>query len=596
MPRERRARRAIVSSCVLALALSATSDASAASADARAVNTHGATSADVLARFDARARAETSTTGAMDDVNALEAAVAAAVEVREAREAFEAFAARDGRRAAYCARAEAYPCAESERRWEIFRENYGVVIALDRAAAAGLGSRGRRGGGGEGEVGTSSRARYGTTLWSDKTRDEFSSSVGRLAPSSDDERRRSSEKRDGWKRMHEEFLRRNEDIWKNERSADGELFDASNLPKRWDWRDYGGVSQVWEQGACGGCWAFTTAAAVEGVHFIWTKESVTLSPQMLLECDPIDQDCTGGNMVTGYQYAVMKGGISGAGDYPVHPYTLKSSAVGPCRTNTARKHAASIDDYIILDNTWEDLKSAIYMQPISVAVNALGENFRFYSGGILTYDECQPDFERSPNLINHAVVAVGYGHDDELDLDYVIIKNSWGENWGEKGYARIAIQGEPFNATCGLLIESVAPLKLSNLTYADPDYIDGLNDYVDWAPRTELSTTDGILYIILTAVVLVAALSFAILSIISCTSEDDGYYYTDLDYDEYDKHFDVRKQTFGKDRDLTGLTASRERSRFDARGEPITGLHIARSGRDVRDASKHDIKSIREGL
>ena len=119
--------------------------------------------------------------------------------------------------------------------------------------------------------------------------------------------------------MHEEFLKRNADIWTHGRNTDGDLFDSEHLPKSWDWREIGGLSKVWEQGACGGCWAFTTVAAVEGVHYIWTKEEVSLSPQMLLECDPIDQDCTGGNMVTGYQYAVMKGGISSANDYPCTP-------------------------------------------------------------------------------------------------------------------------------------------------------------------------------------------------------------------------------------------------------------------------------------
>lgn len=49
---------------------------------------------------------------------------------------------------------------------------------------------------------------------------------------------------------------------------------------------------------------------MEGVHFIWTRQETTLSPQMLLECDPLDNDCAGGNMLTGFQYAAGEGSMS----------------------------------------------------------------------------------------------------------------------------------------------------------------------------------------------------------------------------------------------------------------------------------------------
>jgi len=581
--------------CALALALTRAGVARGDDDDDdRTRNTQAATTRDDARDGDGR---PATTATAME--TALLTTLAREEDARTMREAFEAFAREGGRAREYCGDdADAYPCEESRRREAIFYENMRVVRALrdaeDDSAALGHRSKGRRSKRSAEEAAAAeeeeeeeedSRATFGPTLWSDRTREEFVARTGRLVPTPDGERDRSRTKKDSWREMHDEFLRRNADIWANERGKDGELYDANNLPKSWDWRKFGGLSKVWEQGACGGCWAFTTAAAVEGVHYIWTREAVTLSPQMLLECDPIDQDCTGGNMVTGYQYAVMKGGISAAEDYPVHPYTIKTSEVGPCRSNTARKHAASIDDYIVLENTWDDLKSAIYMQPVSVAVNAMGEHFRFYSGGILTYDQCQPDWANHPNLINHAVVAVGFGYDKTLDMEYVVIKNSWGTQWGENGYARIAMQGGELNATCGLLIEAVAPLKLSNLTYTDPTYVVGMNDYIDWAPHHHMSDVNGVLYVILTTVVLVAALSMGILTIISCMTEDDGYYYTDLDYDEYDDRFDIHRAPFGKEDRLHGLSVTQKLSRFQARKEPITGLSTASYRNEPRDMS-----------
>lgn len=60
--------------------------------------------------------------------------------------------------------------------------------------------------------------------------------------------------------------------------------------------------------------------------------------------------------------------------------------------------------------------------------------FNHYSNGVIT------DAAACGEKIDHAVLAVGYGHDEDLKLDYYLVKNSWGSAWGENGYVRIGIQ------------------------------------------------------------------------------------------------------------------------------------------------------------
>jgi len=60
-----------------------------------------------------------------------------------------------------------------------------------------------------------------------------------------------------------------------------------------------------------------------------------------------------------------------------------------------------------------------------------------YRSGVLT-DDCGCAWD-DVSCIDHAVVLVGY--DDTADIPFWKLRNSWGANWGEDGYFRIAQEG-----------------------------------------------------------------------------------------------------------------------------------------------------------
>ncbi|CAM8899927.1 unnamed protein product [Rhodiola kirilowii] len=230
---------------------------------------------------------------------------------------------------------------------------------------------------------------------------------------------------------------------------------GEKLPMSVDWRASGAVTGVKDQGMCGSCWAFSTVAAVEGINQIVSGELTSLSEQELVDCDT-DQNagCNGGLMDYAFEFIIRNGGLETEADYP---YTAVD---GECSLSSKKKigKVVSIDGYEDVPPSEKSLQKAVAHQPISVAIEASGRAFQLYQSGVFS-GECGQE-------LDHGVAAVGYG--SENGLDYWIVRNSWGTDWGEEGYIRMErnVVGRRLTGKCGIAMEPSYPTKNNNPSIA----------------------------------------------------------------------------------------------------------------------------------
>ncbi|XP_073123830.1 cysteine protease XCP2-like [Henckelia pumila] len=220
-------------------------------------------------------------------------------------------------------------------------------------------------------------------------------------------------------------------------------FDA--LPRSVDWRKKGAVTRIKNQGSCGSCWAFSTVAAVEGINQIVTGNLTELSEQELIDCDTTyNNGCNGGLMDYAFQFIVSNGGLHREEEYP---YSMEE---GTCEENRDEAELVTISGYQdVPANDEQSLLKALANQPVSVAIEASGRDFQFYSGGVFD-GHCGSE-------LDHGVAAVGYG--SSKGLDYIIVKNSWGPKWGEKGFIRMKRTNGKAEGICGINKMASFPTK-----------------------------------------------------------------------------------------------------------------------------------------
>ncbi|CAH2075910.1 unnamed protein product [Thlaspi arvense] len=208
------------------------------------------------------------------------------------------------------------------------------------------------------------------------------------------------------------------------------ILPTENLLER-SWRSYshqesGGVSAPPE------LWWVLTSSQPANSSALFNGSSSTVITRFDF-CDPeeagsCDSGCNGGLMNSAFEYTLKTGGLMREEDYP---YTGKD---GPTCKLDKSKIVASVSNFSVISIDEEQIAANLVKNgPLAVAINAA--YMQTYIGGVSCPYICA-------RRLNHGVLLVGYGSAGYAparfkEKPYWIIKNSWGETWGENGFYKI---------------------------------------------------------------------------------------------------------------------------------------------------------------
>jgi len=210
-----------------------------------------------------------------------------------------------------------------------------------------------------------------------------------------------------------------------------------NIPATFDarqqWPSCTTIGNIRDQGSCGSCWAFAATESLADRFCIASSGAVNMNfaPQYLVDCDSNLYGCGGGYLDVAWDDLLTIGTVSETCD----PYQGQNAACPTACSNgkplTLYKPKNAYSEFV----AWNYPSTAALMQaeivahgPIEVAFWVFSD-FYYYSKGV---------YQLSPGstfIGGHAVKIIGWGVDN--GLDYWLVANSWGADWGESGFFKI---------------------------------------------------------------------------------------------------------------------------------------------------------------
>lgn len=227
-----------------------------------------------------------------------------------------------------------------------------------------------------------------------------------------------------------------------------DILELSSLPASLDWRDKAGVNYATMSRNqhiphyCGACWAFATVSSLSDRVRIArgpTGPEVNLAVQVVLDCDLVDDGCSGGDGIPAYKFIKDFGGLPSetcqAYQAEGHDTGRKCNPTDICRTCDSKgcfaqtvHQAYSVAEYGAVRGEFQ-MMAELQRGPIACGI-ATPSDFSSWVG-----DGIYKDLSGTRD-VDHMISVVGYGEED--GAKYWVIRNSWGTYWGHYGFARMA--------------------------------------------------------------------------------------------------------------------------------------------------------------
>ena len=203
------------------------------------------------------------------------------------------------------------------------------------------------------------------------------------------------------------------------------FLEIKKLPKSIDLRNK--CPSVYDQGEIGSCTAQALAAAFElkdGINNTFTPSRLFIYYNERLLENSIHEDS--GALLSDGIKTLEKYGVCDEKDWP---YDTKNFTVKPhkkCYINALQHKAYTVHNINSDMNSMKTSLASGHPFVVGISIYESFESDEVAKTGMVT----MPDIDKESCLGGHAVLVVGYS---DISQKW-IVRNSWGDKWGDKGY------------------------------------------------------------------------------------------------------------------------------------------------------------------